>query len=58
MTLFDGLLVLVASLAGGTINGIAGGGTFFTFSALIGTGLPPVIANATSAMILTPASFA
>ncbi len=44
-------LALVASGAGaGAMNALAGGGTFLTFPALVYAGLPPVAANATSAV--------
>ncbi|WP_112662043.1 sulfite exporter TauE/SafE family protein [Microvirga flavescens] len=51
-------LLAASGLAAGLVNAIAGGGTFFTFSALVATGLPPVIANATSAVAVTPANLA
>jgi uncharacterized membrane protein YfcA len=38
------------------INSIAGGGTLLTFPALIGLGVPPVAANATSTLALWPGS--
>lgn len=38
------------------MNAIAGGGTLLTFPALIGLGIPPLIANATSTIGLVPAS--
>lgn len=38
------------------MNAIAGGGTLLTFPALIGLGIPPLIANATSTVGLLPAS--
>jgi uncharacterized protein len=47
-------LLASAGLIAGAVNAIAGGGTFFTFSALIATGLPPIIANATSSVAITP----
>ncbi len=47
-------LLASAGLIAGAVNAIAGGGTFFTFSALIVTGLPPIIANATSSVAITP----
>lgn len=53
----DLLLFLVAMLAG-SINAIAGGGTFFTFPVLLFTGMHPIAANATSTMALVPGSFA
>ncbi|HEY8382575.1 MAG TPA: sulfite exporter TauE/SafE family protein [Microvirga sp.] len=52
------LLLAGSGLAAGLVNAIAGGGTFFTFSALIAAGLPPVVANATSAVAVTPANLA
>jgi uncharacterized membrane protein YfcA len=47
------LVVLVSALAG-AVNAIAGGGTLLTFPALIGLGIPPVVANATSTVALWP----
>ncbi len=52
------LLLAVAGFAAGTVNAVAGGGTFFTFSALVAGGLPTLDANATSAVALTPANIA
>jgi uncharacterized membrane protein YfcA len=49
-------LLAASGLAAGLVNAIAGGGTFFTFSALLAAGLPPVVANATSAVAVTPAN--
>src|SRR3954465_2068806 len=49
-------LVVLASLVGGTINAMAGGGTLLTFPALVGLGIPPLTANATSTVALWPAS--
>jgi uncharacterized membrane protein YfcA len=49
-------LLAASGLAAGLVNAIAGGGTFFTFSALIAAGLPPIVANATSAVAVTPAN--
>ncbi|MGO4570501.1 sulfite exporter TauE/SafE family protein [Microvirga sp. 2TAF3] len=51
-------LLAASGLGAGLVNAIAGGGTFFTFSALIAAGLPPVVANATSAVAVTPANLA
>ncbi|HVA58325.1 MAG: sulfite exporter TauE/SafE family protein [Gemmatimonadaceae bacterium] len=48
-------VVLVSAVAGG-VNAIAGGGTLLTFPALIGLGVPPIIANATSTVALWPGS--
>lgn len=47
-------LVFLAALAGGAVNSIAGGGTLLTFPALVGIGVPPLVANATSTVSLWP----
>jgi uncharacterized protein len=47
------LLVGAAFLAGG-INAAAGGGSFLTLPALIHSGVPPVVANATGTLALLP----
>jgi uncharacterized membrane protein YfcA len=44
------------SLLAGAANSIAGGGTLLTFPALVGLGIPPLIANATSTVALLPGS--
>ena len=43
-----------AAFLAGTLNTVAGGGTFLTFPALVYTGVPPVAANATSAVAVFP----
>jgi uncharacterized membrane protein YfcA len=48
------LLVVLAAVIGGAINSIAGGGTLITFPALVGLGVPPIVANATSTVALWP----
>ena len=58
MNLFDILLLVLAGFAAGGMNALAGGGTFFSFPALLAAGLPPVTANATNAVALWPASLA
>jgi uncharacterized membrane protein YfcA len=50
-----GLIGLAAMLAG-AMNAVAGGGTFFSFPALLAVGVPPVVANASNAVALWPAS--
>jgi uncharacterized protein len=52
------LILAVAGLAAGVINSVAGGGSFVTFPALIFTGVPSIIANASSTMALIPGSMA
>jgi uncharacterized membrane protein YfcA len=47
-----------AAFVAGAINAIAGGGTNVSFPALVWLGLPPVVANATSAVALWPGSLA
>lgn len=54
----DILLLLVAGLLAGGMNALAGGGTFFSFPALLAAGLPPVTAGATNCVALWPASIA
>jgi uncharacterized protein len=51
-------LVLVAAIVGGAVNSIAGGGTLLTFPALIGLGIPALVANATSTVALWPGAVA
>lgn len=58
MSLSEILLLLAAGCAAGGMNALAGGGTFFSFPALLASGLPPVTANATNAVALWPASLA
>jgi uncharacterized membrane protein YfcA len=50
------LLLVLAGFTAGAVNAVAGGGTFFTFAALVFAGLPTLDANATSAVALTPAN--
>ena len=46
--------VFIASVLGGAVNAIAGGGTLLTFPALVGLGVPTLTANATSTVALWP----
>lgn len=48
------LVLITAAFGAGVLNTIAGGGTFLTFPALVFAGLPPVMANATSAVAVFP----
>ena len=50
------LAVVLISVVAGAMNAIAGGGTLLTFPALIGLGIPPLVANATSTVALWPGS--
>ncbi|MFZ3584977.1 sulfite exporter TauE/SafE family protein [Loktanella sp. DJP18] len=58
MTYADILLLLGSGFLAGAVNALAGGGTIFTFSALVAIGLPPVTANATSALSVLPGQIA
>ena len=49
-----GLLLIGAGVLGGAANAIAGGGTFFTFPALLAAGVPPVAANASNSLAIWP----
>ncbi|HBB90384.1 MAG TPA: sulfite exporter TauE/SafE family protein [Bacteroidales bacterium] len=51
------LIALLASLAAGFINAVAGGGTLVTFPVLMALGLPPVAANVTNTVALCPGYF-
>jgi uncharacterized membrane protein YfcA len=46
--MLDTVFLFVAGILGGTLNSIAGGGSFITFPALLLVGVPPVSANATN----------
>ena len=48
------LLLIAAALGAGIMNSVAGGGSFLTFPALVFTGVPSIIANATSTVALCP----
>jgi uncharacterized membrane protein YfcA len=41
-------------MVAGGINALAGGGTFFSFPALMALGVPPLLSNATNAVCVTP----
>jgi uncharacterized membrane protein YfcA len=48
------LWLIAASLIAGTINAMAGGGSFISFPAMLGVGVPPIEANATNTVALWP----
>lgn len=54
MPIFDIAVLASAAFGAGMLNTIAGGGTFLTFPALVYIGIPPVAANATSAVAMFP----
>ena len=41
MTITEVVILFVAAVVGGTLNAVAGGGSFVTFPALVFTGVPP-----------------
>jgi uncharacterized protein len=49
------VLLFVAGAIGGALNSVAGGGSFIAFPAMLFAGVPPVAANATTAVALWPA---
>jgi uncharacterized membrane protein YfcA len=51
-------LLLAAALGAGLMNAVAGGGSFLTFPALVFTGVPSIVANASSTVALFPGNFA
>lgn len=56
--ILEAMLLFVAAFVGGALNSVAGGGSFFSFPALLFTGLDPKIANATNTVALWPGSAA
>jgi uncharacterized protein len=58
MTFLQVLILFIAAILGGTLNSVAGGGSFITLPALIFTGVLPINANATSTVALWPGSLA
>jgi uncharacterized membrane protein YfcA len=54
MNLSNVALLLIAGLAAGTVNAIAGGGSLITFPALLAIGLPAKIANFTNSVAVCP----
>lgn len=49
------VLLFVAGALGGALNSVAGGGSFIAFPTMLFAGVPPVAANATTAVALWPA---
>lgn len=52
--LIHGLFLFAAAAIAGTLNAVAGGGSFISFPALLSTGVPAVQANATNTVALWP----
>jgi uncharacterized membrane protein YfcA len=58
MTLLTGIFLFLAAVLAGLLNSVAGGGSFFSFPALLLAGVPPIPANATSTVALWPGTMA
>ena len=58
MSALEVIVLALMGFLGGIVNAVAGGGTFFTFAALVAFGMSTLDANATSAVALVPGSFA
>ncbi len=54
MTLMHALLLMLAGLAAGTVNAVAGGGSLITFPTLVGIGLGTKAANVTNSVAVFP----
>ena len=54
----ESLIIVLAGVAAGIINAIAGGGTLISFPTLIWLGRDPIMANATNTVAIWPASLA
>lgn len=48
------LLLVLASFSAGAINAVASGGSFLSFPAMLGMGVPPIQANATNTVAIWP----
>ena len=46
--------LVAASMLAGAMNAMAGGGSFLSFPAMLGVGVPPIEANATNTVALWP----
>ncbi len=57
LSLLDFFIIALAAVAAGAVNAIAGGGTLISFPALTFVGIPPVAANVTNTVALTPGYF-
>ncbi|MEM7524737.1 MAG: hypothetical protein AAF360_13460 [Pseudomonadota bacterium] len=51
-------MFFAVSLFGGAWNAVAGGAALFTVPALMAAGLPPLVANATNCLALSPVNAA
>jgi len=54
LSVLDFVLIGLAGVAGGAVNALAGGGTLITFPTLTAVGIPPIPANVTNTVALSP----
>jgi uncharacterized protein len=54
MTFWDGVVIVIAGMAAGTINTVVGSGSLITFPTLLALGYPPVLANVSNNIGLVP----
>lgn len=54
LSTLDFVLLFLAAIAAGAINALAGGGTLITFPMLTAVGIPPIAANVTNTVALSP----
>ena len=58
MDILDIAILVAAGFCGGIVTALAGGSGLITFPALVATGLPPLVANASNNVALTTSNFA
>jgi uncharacterized membrane protein YfcA len=54
VSFWDGVIIVIAGMAAGTINTVVGSGSLITFPTLIALGYPPVLANVSNNIGLVP----
>ena len=54
MSFWDGVIIVIAGMAAGTINTVVGSGSLITFPMLLTLGYPPVLANVSNNIGLVP----
>ena len=54
MSFWDGVIIVIAGMAAGTINTVVGSGSLITFPILLTLGYPPVLANVSNNIGLVP----
>ena len=58
LTFFNAIILFFVAILAGALNSVAGGGSFFSFPALLFTGVPAINANATNTIALWPGAVA